>query len=171
MPRVAPSPPVAGCSPSARWARTSPPPASMPMTPWRRSASMARSAGATSRTGPCTADGFLPPLLAGEGWDGVPFVHAARLRRAPSRLRHPPPRLGRENTSCQRRNHHRLRFLQQAREVRLVPEALGVDLVDRLGAGGAGGEPAAFADHLDAADGGTVAGRLVQHLHDLLAGE
>ncbi len=51
----------------------------------------------------------------------------------------------------------------------LVLEAFGVDLVDRLGAGRPRGEPAAGGDRLDAADRRAVAGRLVQHLLDLLA--
>src|SRR6185312_4984774 len=168
MRKAARSPRAAACSPCARWARTSPRRVRMPTTRWRRSASTARSAGAISRTGHCTAEAAsLPPLRAGEGWVGVLLMLFAS-RVTPSQP--PPASRGRRNLR-QRRVHHRLRFLQQALEVRLVLEALGVDLVDRLGAGGARGEPAAGGGGLDAADRGAVAGGLVDHLHDLLAGQ
>jgi hypothetical protein len=50
-------------------------------------------------------------------------------------------------------------------------EALRVDFVDLFGAGGPGREPAALGDHLDAADRGTIARRLVEDAFDLFAGE
>src|SRR6185437_10178498 len=62
-----------------------------------------------------------------------------------------------------------LRLVEQALQVGLVLEAFGVDLVDRLGTRGARSEPAVGGDRLDAADRRAVAGRLVQHLLDLLA--
>ncbi len=48
-------------------------------------------------------------------------------------------------------------------------EAFGVDLVDVLRAGRAGGEPAVRGDHLQPPDGGAVPGRDGEHLHDRLA--
>src|SRR4051812_29092363 len=48
-------------------------------------------------------------------------------------------------------------------------EALGVDFVDVLGAGGSGREPAVFGRDLEAADAGTVAGRLRELAGDGLA--
>ena len=53
----------------------------------------------------------------------------------------------------------------------LTAEAFGVDLVDVLGAGGPGGEPAALGDHLDAADGRAVARGARSASDDLLAGQ
>src|SRR5690606_38451110 len=65
----------------------------------------------------------------------------------------------------------RLRILQQLLQVTVVAEAFGVDLVDVLGPRRARREPATGGDHLDATDGGPVAGRLVEHLLDRLAGQ
>ena len=56
-------------------------------------------------------------------------------------------------------------------QVCLAAKALGVDLVDVLGARGSGGEPAVVRAHLEAADGGFVARRVREHLLDALAGE
>jgi len=50
-----------------------------------------------------------------------------------------------------------LGFLQDAVQVVGALEALGVDLVDVRGAGGARGEPAGFGRDLEAAEGGVVA--------------
>ena len=52
----------------------------------------------------------------------------------------------------QRLVHHLLRLADDGVEVRLVLEALRVDLVDVLGAGGPRREPAAGGDDLQAAD-------------------
>ncbi len=50
-------------------------------------------------------------------------------------------------------------------------EALGVDLVDVLRAGGSGCKPAVLGDDLDTADGSVVAGRAGQNGRDRLARE
>src|SRR5437868_1002663 len=54
--------------------------------------------------------------------------------------------------------HQRLRVFLDAAQMLFADEAFGVDLVDVLGAGGAGGEPAVLRHDLDAADGFVVAG-------------
>ena len=59
---------------------------------------------------------------------------------------------------------HRLRLLHDAVEVLLAAKALGVDLVDVLGARGTRGEPAAVASStFDAADRRVVARRAVEY--------
>ena len=77
---------------------------------------------------------------------GEQVVH----RRAPSLAR-----------AAQRALDDLLRLGDHALEVVLAPEALGVDLVDVLGAGRARREPAALGDDLEAADLGVVARRRV----------
>ena len=52
-----------------------------------------------------------------------------------------------------------------------VDETFRVDLVDVLGAGGAGGEPAVLGDDFEAADGGVVSGGAGEGFEDGLAGE
>ena len=53
----------------------------------------------------------------------------------------------------------------------VAQEALGVDLVDVLGARRAGREPAVLGDHLDPAEGGAVGRGRGQHVGDRLAGQ
>src|SRR6478752_6261675 len=65
----------------------------------------------------------------------------------------------------------RLRFLQDPLQVLGAAEALGVDLVDGLGARRPRRVPAALRDDLDAADGGAVAGGVGEDALDLLAGK
>src|SRR5450631_2121601 len=57
------------------------------------------------------------------------------------------------------------------RQVLGTAEGLGVQLVDVLGAGGAGSEPARRGDDLEPADRGTVARRGGQRRGDLLPGQ
>src|SRR4029079_1685042 len=73
--------------------------------------------------------------------------------------------------SCDGAVDDRLRLLQDPLQVVGAGEALGVDLVDVLGARRPRRVPAALGDHLDAADRRAVARRLVEHALDLLAGE
>ena len=65
----------------------------------------------------------------------------------------------------------RLRLLQDAAQVVRPAEALGVDLVDVLGARRPRGEPAALGHHLHAADRRAVAGRRGEDGLDRLAGQ
>ena len=67
--------------------------------------------------------------------------------------------------------HQRLRLVQQALQVCLALEALGVDLVDLLGARRPRREPAAPGTDADAADGRAVARRLGGDLGDGFAGD
>src|SRR3546814_4086165 len=60
-----------------------------------------------------------------------------------------------------------LRFGEQALQVFFTLEAFGVDLVDRLGAGGPRGEPAVGGNRLDAAESSVVAGRSEEHTSEL----
>jgi hypothetical protein len=53
----------------------------------------------------------------------------------------------------------------------LAAEALGVDLVDLLGPRGTGGEPAVLRHHLEAADGGAIAGGVGELGEDRFADE
>ena len=53
----------------------------------------------------------------------------------------------------------------------VAPETLGVDFVNIFGARGAGGEPAIFTNHLEAAYRGTVTWRLGQPGDNRLAGQ
>ena len=64
-----------------------------------------------------------------------------------------------------------LRVLDDAAQVVLALKALGIDLVDILGAGRAGGEPAVRGHHLQPADGRAVARRRGEHARDRLAGQ
>src|ERR1700748_1397693 len=61
----------------------------------------------------------------------------------------------------------RLRFLQDALQVLSAAEALGVDLVDVLGARGPRRVPAALGADLDAADRGAIARRVGDDALDL----
>jgi len=70
----------------------------------------------------------------------------------------------------QRIVHHRLRLTDDGIEVRIVFEALRIDLVDGLGTRWAGCEPAAARDHLEAADRGIVARGAAQLGDNRLAG-
>ena len=83
------------------------------------------------------------------------------------RLSAPPLPGGRGGRSVRRRRNRpvddRLRFAQDALQVILAAETLGVDLVDVLGARRPRGEPAAPRDHLDAADRRAVARRVGEH--------
>src|ERR1700744_4423065 len=63
------------------------------------------------------------------------------------------------------------RFFLNGGEVLRAAEGLGVELVDVLGAGRAGGEPAGPGDHLQPADRRVVARRGGQRGQDLLAGQ
>src|SRR6185312_7513193 len=67
--------------------------------------------------------------------------------------------------------HNLLGLLQDALQVRGVAKALGVDLVDILGARGSGGEPAVGGLHLQPADRCIVTRCARQHAFDLLPGE
>src|ERR1700759_747504 len=67
--------------------------------------------------------------------------------------------------------HQGLRFFEQALQMRVAVEALGVDLVDLLGARRPRRNPAALRTDADAADGRAVAGRLRDDLGDGLAGD
>src|SRR5690348_1966286 len=67
--------------------------------------------------------------------------------------------------------HQRLRLGLDATQVLLAAEALGVELVDVLGARRPRGEPAALRLHLQAADGCAIAGRSGERARDRLAGE
>src|ERR1700674_5385376 len=69
---------------------------------------------------------------------------------------------GRVGRRRDRAVHDGLRVRQKLLKVIATGEALRVDFVDLFGAGGPGREPAALGDHLDAADRGTVARRLVE---------
>ena len=53
----------------------------------------------------------------------------------------------------------------------LAAEALGIDLVDLLRARGPGGKPAVLGDHLDAAEGGAIAGGGGELGRDRIAGQ
>ena len=64
-----------------------------------------------------------------------------------------------------------LRLAHDGVQVGLVLETLGVDLVDVLGAGGPGREPAACGDDLQAADRRVVARGAGQLGGDRLAGQ
>src|SRR5487761_103079 len=70
-----------------------------------------------------------------------------------------------------RRIDDRLRFLHDALQVIGAAEALGVDLVDLFGARWPRGKPAAFRDHLDAADRRAIAWGGAEDTCDLFAGE
>src|SRR3954471_21825945 len=72
---------------------------------------------------------------------------------------------------AQRFGDDRLRLVHDRVQVRLVAEALRVDLVDVLGARGPRCEPAVRGHDLEAADLGAVAGRLHQLRRDRLARE
>ena len=67
--------------------------------------------------------------------------------------------------------HHGLGLRLHLGEVLGALERLGVDLVDVLGAGRAGGEPGGLGGDLEAADLGVVAGRLGELGGDRLAGQ
>ena len=64
-----------------------------------------------------------------------------------------------------------LRFAQDSVQVALILEALRVDLVDVLGAGGPGREPAVVCRHFEAADRCAVTWGRSQFGCDRLAGE
>src|SRR6516164_7814012 len=65
----------------------------------------------------------------------------------------------------------RARLHQDELQVLLAAEALRVQLVDILSAGRSRREPAMRRDHLEAANRGTVARRVHEHLLDGIAGE
>src|SRR5687767_1417791 len=71
----------------------------------------------------------------------------------------------------ERLSHYLLCLLHDEGQVGAVAERLGVDLVDVLRPAGAGGEPAGLGDHLEAANGGPVAGGLGELGDDFLAGK
>jgi len=72
---------------------------------------------------------------------------------------------------CQRGVDERSRLREDALQVLFAVEALRVQLVDILRAGGSRREPAVRGDHLEAADGGAVARRVHEHLLNGIAGE
>ena len=61
---------------------------------------------------------------------------------------------------------HCLRLGDDLVQVFLAPEALGIDLVDRLCTGGAGGKPAVLGHDLEATDRRIVAGSSGEDLQD-----
>lgn len=67
--------------------------------------------------------------------------------------------------------HYLSRFTLNEAKVLLAFEAFGVDFVDVFGAGGAGGEPAVFGAHFEAADGRAVGGRVGELGDDGFASE
>src|SRR5207244_353574 len=71
----------------------------------------------------------------------------------------------------QRPPHDRLRLKNDGGQVFLALEALGVELVDVLGARRAGGKPAVGRRHLQPADGCPIAWRRGQFGRDRLAGQ
>ena len=80
-------------------------------------------------------------------------------------------KVGASLLGSQRAGHHLPRFADEGLQVALTPEALGVDLVDVLGAGWPGGEPAVVGDDLQAADRCTVARRARELGGDRFAGQ
>src|SRR5215471_16745748 len=64
--------------------------------------------------------------------------------------------------------HHFLCLAYDCIKVRLVPEAFGVDLVDRFGAGRPGCKPAAGRDHLETVDRSVVPGGAVELCYNRL---
>lgn len=62
-------------------------------------------------------------------------------------------------------------FLDDEFEVLLTDKAFGVDLVNVLGSGGSGGEPAVLSGDFEAADGGVIGGSLGHDCGDGFSGE
>src|SRR3984893_9963432 len=73
--------------------------------------------------------------------------------------------------SAQRFGDDGLGLVDDALEMRLVPEALGVDFVDVFGARWTGGKPAVLRDDLQAADLRPVSRRPHQLRNDLLSSQ
>src|SRR5437016_2593143 len=71
----------------------------------------------------------------------------------------------------QRIVHHLLSFAHDRVEVAMIPEALRIDLVNVLGAGWPGREPAVVGDHLEAADRCVVTRGTSQLSSNRLAGK
>src|SRR5262249_24029364 len=94
--------------------------------------------------------------------------------RSEARLRATPLRSGRRPSSLGSREgaaHDRARLLLNPPQVIGSPETLRVELVDRLGSGGARGEPSRRCRDLQAAYGCAIAGRCCQHGLNRIAGE
>ena len=77
----------------------------------------------------------------------------------------------RQTTNSDRLPHDCLGFFLNLLQVIGIAEALRVDFVNVLGAGGTGGEPSVLCDGFDSADRLAVSGRRGQNVLDLLAGE
>src|SRR5688572_26723303 len=75
------------------------------------------------------------------------------------------------SSPAERARHDLLRFVHDAREVGLVFERFGVDLVDVFRPGRPRGEPAVLRDYLQPADARIVARSLRELGGDLVAGE
>src|SRR3954462_11258972 len=110
---------------------------------------------------------YLPP----KGTAGLARSAVSGARRLPSPPARTIPNTSGISSPSQRLRHELLGLGDDPLEGLVALEALGVDLVDVLGARWARGEPRALGHDLDPADRRAVAGRLGQDLADRLAGE